>query len=242
MEPSNSSFILADNERLQKENWEYKKAGCANKDHIALAAQAQQQQQTIQDLENKLQHYKNNMVAVHEKCHFIENRLGSKIDRDLFKVLHELLFVTRVENIESHQAFHGLSEDQIPTLVKDRQRVGSIFAVYYTDTTQTTIVVDVAGESLDTEPRGLEFFVDVNNNWISRMYNTGSGCHDVGIKFKYLGKIENVYHVDNPFGWAQGLNQVVLGKWKNEFINTQNTTPEHDFCKFIVGKFNLKYE
>ncbi|KAF2075713.1 hypothetical protein CYY_002955 [Polysphondylium violaceum] len=51
MEPlgyNNSSFLLEDNERLQKENWEYKKAGCANKDHIALSTQLQQIKQEIE--------------------------------------------------------------------------------------------------------------------------------------------------------------------------------------------------
>ncbi|KAM9964122.1 hypothetical protein ACTFIW_005773 [Dictyostelium discoideum] len=86
-----------------------------------------------------------------------------------------------------------------------------------------TIVIDVAGESNDE--------------------NGTNGIRELSM---YLGKIENIYHKDQPLEWYFGLNRVILTEWFNEFIENENRGDKwsiysncYTFSKFLIEKFKF---
>ncbi|KAF2070908.1 hypothetical protein CYY_007774 [Polysphondylium violaceum] len=161
---------------------------------------------------------------------------GHQNDDSLEKGSHS---ESTINNGKSNKSNSSKHLHEIPQLVKDKDRVGNVYLITYLKQSHSnkSITIDVAGESTD-KPRGLEIFINPDNQETtieSRMYDPSN---DFDIDWKSIGKIENLYHANNPSGWVQGLNQVVFGDWKKEFETHQHLENETSiaFCKFIVDK------
>ncbi|EAL66066.1 hypothetical protein DDB_G0282413 [Dictyostelium discoideum AX4] len=113
-----------------------------------------------------------------------------------------------------------------------------------------TIVIDVAGESNDENGiMGLEVHIvlEKNSKKIQLCFERKFGENQIYQELSmYLGKIENIYHKDQPLEWYFGLNRVILTEWFNEFIENENRGDKwsiysncYTFSKFLIEKFKF---
>ncbi|KAF2075734.1 hypothetical protein CYY_002977 [Polysphondylium violaceum] len=94
--------IIDDNARLQKENWEFKKAGCSNKDHISLILQIEKKDKKLEKRDRIIDQLKiENKNSIQEINNRIDSILklyrGQSNEIDQFKQEIYKLFNDKVE-------------------------------------------------------------------------------------------------------------------------------------------------
>ncbi|KAF2071431.1 hypothetical protein CYY_007255 [Polysphondylium violaceum] len=109
-----------DNARLQKENWEYKKVGCSNTDHISLYLQLETSNNENQRLKQEIYTINQNVNLINESFHKLLEENKKNVDNcnnqiDLLKVKIESL-VKLNESLNQQQC--TLKEQQDNSLKK----------------------------------------------------------------------------------------------------------------------------
>ncbi|KAN0009787.1 hypothetical protein ACTFIU_007090 [Dictyostelium citrinum] len=114
-----------------------------------------------------------------------------------------------------------------------------------------TIVIDVAGESNDTNGiMGVEVHIvlEKESKKIQLCFERKVGENKIYQELSmYLGKIENIYHKEQPLEWAFGLTRVIQNSWFQEFIENENRGDKwsidsncYTFSKYLIEKFKFQ--
>ncbi|KAF2075728.1 hypothetical protein CYY_002971 [Polysphondylium violaceum] len=112
---TNSNFIIDDNARLQQENWEFKKAGCSNKDHISLILQ-------IEKKDKKLEKYARIIDQLK-----IENKNSLQESNNRIDSILKLYSGKTNEIDQFKQEINKLFSDKFGTLAEENNRLKSDF-------------------------------------------------------------------------------------------------------------------
>ncbi|KAF2075738.1 hypothetical protein CYY_002981 [Polysphondylium violaceum] len=84
--------IIDDNTRLQQENWEFKKAGCSNKDHISLILQIEKKDKKLEKRNRIIDQLKNEKKNLIDSILKLNNGKTNEIDQfkqEIFKLFND---------------------------------------------------------------------------------------------------------------------------------------------------------
>ncbi|EGG17914.1 hypothetical protein DFA_08915 [Cavenderia fasciculata] len=137
-----------------------------------------------------------------------------------------------------------------PEHVIDASKVGDVYVIVYGTNKSPvkdkdkenliyTVVIDVAGESTEVVPMGLEIFLGKEKKGIRLFEERLCELRPKYVSHQLVGKIDNLYHAGQPQEWAKGLKGVISGKWFPVFQQTKGplwsqSANSQNYAKYLI--------